>query len=299
MTKGIVFNIQRYSVHDGPGIRTVIFLKGCPLSCKWCSNPESQDMKPSFSFNKNTCISCGNCLKSCTQGVVSFDKYPKFDLTKCNLCRRCEENCAGNSIKFFCSTMSCDEVIDEVLKDKLFYQRSGGGLTLSGGEPLMQPEFVKEILQKANELNISTNVETCGFTSREIIEEVLSLSDLVYCDLKHMNSTKHKEITGQGNEIILDNIKFMVEKGFDVVVRIPLIPGFNNDKENLENTAEFLKGIKGLKRIGLLPYHDYGKGKYEILNKEYLVKAEKLSDEEIEEARQILLKSGHKVEVGN
>lgn len=299
MTDGFVFNIQRYSVHDGPGIRTVVFLNGCPMRCAWCSNPESWDIKPTISFNDKVCVRCGECAISCKKGAITFKDGPIFNASRCDNCGICEENCVGSSIKIFGKLISSDEVINEALKDKQFYARSGGGLTLSGGEALMQPKFTKEILQKAKMVGLNTNIETTAFASREIIEDVLCLSDLIFCDFKHIDDEIHKRFTGQGNALILDNIRFMSENGYPLVLRIPLIPGFNDDEETLRKMAKFIGSLKGIRRVGLLPYHNYGKGKYELLKKKYPWDVEKLSDEEITKAASIIRTCGYDLEIGD
>lgn len=299
MQSGYVFNIQRYSVHDGPGIRTVVFLKGCPLRCRWCSNPESWEIGPTLSYNSKVCVHCGECVSSCTRNAVTYKESPLFDLSKCDCCGACEENCVGNSIKIFGKKMNSDEVIHEVMKDEQFYERSGGGITLSGGEPLMQGAFAKEILLKAKKAGLNTNIETTAFVSKDTIKDVLSESDLIFCDFKHIDDEKHRKYTGQSNEIILDNIRFMSENGYPLVLRIPLIPKFNDDTETLEKMADFIKSLKQIKRIGILPYHNYGKGKYELLKKEYSWDVEKLSEEKVDKAVKIMKACGYKVEVGD
>lgn len=299
MQLGMVFNIQKYSVHDGPGIRTVVFLKGCPLRCGWCSNPESWSLHPTLSINSKVCISCKECLNVCPRQAMSWSEAgPKFNQEKCDYCGKCEEICVSGAMKIFGRLMTAEQIIEDVLKDEKFFVRSGGGLTISGGEPLLQHQFTKELLIRAQQMGLNTNVETTAFASREIIKDVLSLSDLIFCDLKHIDSATHRYFTGQPNELILDNIKFMSENSYPIVVRIPLIPGFNADEESLRNIAIFLSGLKGVKRIGLLPYHNYGKGKFDLLGEQNKWDCEKLNDEDIEKATEIICSAGYPVVVG-
>ena len=300
MPAGSVFNIQKYSVHDGPGIRTVVFLKGCPLRCKWCSNPESWDLATTISLNKSVCVGCKNCFSVCSEQVVTWDEAgPSFNFDRCTCCGKCEDICVGGGIKIFGRSMEVDEIIREVLKDRKFYLRSGGGMTISGGEPLLQHDFTKQLLLKAREYGINTNVETTAFASQQVLADTLSLSDLIFCDLKHVNNDLHKQFTGVDNSLILENIQYMSQNCYPLVVRIPLIPRFNNDRKSLEEITEFVGRLKGIQRLGLLPYHNYGKGKYDLLGRSYDYNVEKLTDDEINDAVEILQRSGHPLEIGD
>jgi pyruvate formate lyase activating enzyme len=301
MKTGIVFDIQRYSVHDGPGIRTVVFLKGCPLRCRWCSNPESQQAESELAINGSLCLCCGQCITACPQKALSAGAHqPELDKSLCNGCGLCQQVCAGKALKLFGEEKTVEEVLEVVNKDRPFYRRSGGGMTLSGGEPAMQPQFAAELLREAGRTGLNTNVETCGYAPWDSLWSLLRESDLVYYDLKHVNDKKHKEHTGTSNKIILENLLRLSEKKRPLVVRIPLIPGFNNDDVSIGQIASFIKELAHVDRLGLLPYHAYGKGKYAMLGREYLLPDVKPpSEEEVARAKKQLEDAGFRVEVGS
>ena len=272
MTSGItgrIFNIQRYSLHDGSGIRTLVFLKGCPLRCLWCSNPESQKSIPELGFIEARCVGadvCGApCVLSCPINAVRLNGQdkPEIDRNKCEVCGNCAQACSHDALKVVGYEMSVDEVMAEVKKDMPFYRRSGGGLTIGGGEPLAQYRFTAAILEAAEEEYIHTAIETTGHAPWEQFESVLKHVDLLQMDLKHMDSQKHKELTGQSNELILDNLKkvLSVKEPQDVIIRIPVIPGCNDTAENIEDTARFVAEL-GFTQIELIPYHKMGTSKY-------------------------------------
>ena len=247
--KGTVFNIQRFCVNDGPGIRTTVFLKGCPLSCVWCHNPESQRFEPEILFYKDKCTGCGRC-KCVTAADRDFVCF--------------------NGAKEICGkTVSANEVTAEVLKDKPFYENSGGGVTLSGGEPLAQYDFTLELLQKAKENGIHTAVETCGYAERSKILEIAKYVDLFLFDCKETDPELHKEYTGFDNKIILENLKALSDAGSKIILRCPIIPGFNDRAEHFKGISEISGKLSGIEHIEIEPFHPLGESKYSALNREY------------------------------
>lgn len=264
---GTVFNIQKYSVHDGPGIRTVVFLKGCPLACAWCSNPESQSFAPQLAYNKNRCISlsqCKRCSEVCEAGAISQGDDDKIavDWEACTACLNCAETCPAEALITYGNSQTVAEVIDQVEKDASFYARSGGGLTLGGGEPLAQPEFALALLKEAKRRYIKTAMETCGHVPKEVLLEACHYCNTLMYDLKHMNSSKHKEFTKQGNELIIENFKAVREAypQLSIRVRTPVVPGFNDTAEEIQAIVDFLEGLNV--EYELLPYHRLGTQKY-------------------------------------
>ncbi len=271
---GTVFNIQKYSVHDGPGIRTVVFLKGCPLSCMWCSNPESQSFKPQLAYNKNKCITVSECVRCgevCTAGAIVRGEDDKIAINweTCTNCLACVDVCPAGALISYGKTQTVKEVIDQVEKDSSFYSRSGGGLTLGGGEPLAQPEFAIALLQESKKRYIKTAIETCGHVAKEALLEACKYCNTLMYDIKSMNSGKHKEFTRVGNEVILENIKAVREAfpKLKIRVRTPVIPGFNDTAEEIQAIVDFVKKLNV--EYELLPYHRLGTQKYINMGKDY------------------------------
>ena len=250
----MIFDIQRNSFVDGPGIRTTVFFKGCNLKCAWCHNPESQSAKPQIMFYKDKCSGCGKCLEVCPN-----------NLEKCDFCGRCEIFCASDARKVCGREYTVDEVFSEVIKDKAFYDNSGGGVTFSGGECMLQIDFLCEILEKCKENGIHTAVDTAGNVPWEYFERILKYTDLFLYDIKLFDREKHKQYTGADNKVILDNLKKLFEGGASVWIRIPVIPGANDTEEEMRKIKEFLKPYSPLK-IELLCYHKMGEHKYDALN---------------------------------
>lgn len=253
---GRIVDIKRFAVHDGPGIRTTVFLKGCALRCAWCHNPESIFARPQLGFIAEKCIGCGECKKVCPTGR---------DPEKCVLCGKCAEACLGQAIQFYGRTETAEEVMKTVLEDKIFYETSGGGLTVSGGEPLLQPEFCAELLKMAKDAGISAAVDTCGCVDFSAFRAVLPYTDIFLYDLKHTDSAEHKKYTGRGNELILENLRALDAAGKKIEIRIPLIPGINDGEANLNASGELLSGLANLTLVRVLPYHDYARSKYRSL----------------------------------
>lgn len=282
MDTAFITNIQGYSIHDGPGIRTVVFFKGCPLSCQWCANPESISGKSQTGFLELLCKGCGKCLETCPNNAINISENShRIDYSKCDACGKCSDNCSYGALVKYGEPMTVDEVWDAVRRDKMFYDTSGGGVTVSGGEPLLHAQFVKELFRYCREEKIGTCVETCGFVPPESFMEVIPFTDMFLFDLKHMDSDIHKKYTGRHNEKILKNAALLIEQGADVVFRQPLIPGVNDSDANIEATALFLKklGERAL-RFELMPFHRMGTDKYRALNMEYLLDDLEIMDNE-------------------
>lgn len=271
MVKGIIFNIQGYSIHDGPGIRTDVFLKGCSLRCIWCQNPESQSIKPELLFFKEKCTGCGRCISICPEKAIQIiESKSNTDRLRCKSCGRCVQICPGEARSLVGKEMTIQEVFQKVKADELFYRRSNGGVTITGGDPLFQPDFSKSLLSLCRQAGIHTAIETCGYAGWEIFKALLEDVDLVLFDLKHMNSDKHREYTGVPNELILDNVrKIHHELKIPVWARIPVIPGYNDSIENIRAAAGFIAAeLDTSVPVHFLAYHRLGETKYERLGQE-------------------------------
>jgi pyruvate formate lyase activating enzyme len=272
---GVVFSIQRYSLHDGEGIRTIVFLKGCALRCRFCSNPESQSARPELAFNTSKCLTldtCTECLEVCEAGalVKGDSDRPTLDRALCDACMACVEACPSQALNVYGCTLSVAEVIAEVERDDVFYARSGGGMTLSGGEPMRQPEFALALLHEARRRHIDTAMETCGCCEWEPLAEACALLNALLFDVKHMDAERHRVFTGSSNVRILENLDRLCEAFPELPkrVRTPVIPGFNDRVEDIRAIADHLRGRPGV-TYELLPYHRMGQPKYEYLGREY------------------------------
>lgn len=262
-----IFDIKPFAVHDGPGIRTTVFFKGCPLKCKWCHNPEGIGSKPQLSYYEHKCVNCGACAKACCFNVHSFESGShELNRNKCTMCGECVKVCFSEALKIYGTMMTVEEVAETVMKDEIFYRNSGGGLTVSGGEPLLQSEFVNELFSTVKKHSIHTAVDTCGSIPRDNIDLVIDNTDIFLYDLKHADPEQHKAGTGRDNMQILENLLYISECGKNIEVRIPLIPGYNDNEENLNKSGKILKKIKNLSKTVVLPYHDFAKTKYNALN---------------------------------
>lgn len=259
---GTIFHIQKFCIHDGDGIRTNVFFKGCPLRCLWCHNPEGLSRQPSLMFYKNRCTACGRCLAQCPARSRMPDGTIALDRTKCTLCGQCVQLCLQNANERMGKTCTAEEVFEEVMQDRIFYESSGGGITLSGGEPSMQPDFALALLTMAKEAGIGRAMETCGIGSREFYEAAAACQTVFLYDLKCMDSARHRALTGVENGRILENLQNLFRLGADVILRIPLIPGCNDSTEDLQNLSDFLIKNKGKYRYAeIMPYHTMGTGK--------------------------------------
>jgi pyruvate formate lyase activating enzyme len=269
MTTGMVFDIKKYSINDGPGIRTTIFLKGCPLDCWWCHNPESKSPKPELMVRANRCVRCAECVSACPLGAISVNGVGKTDWAKCDNCGLCAETCYNDARELLGREMTVAEVMKEIERDVPFFDQSKGGVTFSGGEPLMQRKFLVEVLRACRAHDIHTVVDTSGFASWEVIESLRGDVNLFLYDLKSMDDERHRQYTGVSNRLILENLRRLDEAGAYCVVRVPLIPGVNDDEENLRASGKFLSGLKHLIAVDLMGYHEIARGKYEALGMEY------------------------------
>jgi pyruvate formate lyase activating enzyme len=261
--KGIIFDIARYSIHDGPGIRTTVYFKGCPLNCLWCHNPEGIRPEPQISYCKDRCIVCGSCISACPNGALlrEKDNSINIDHSKCIACGACAEGCNSLALELVGKEMSVAELISVIERDKPFYEESGGGVTFSGGEPFMQPFFLQKVLSECRKKKIHTAVETSGFCDSEIFLEAAEKIDLFLFDIKLMDSGRHQKATGLPNERILENLSNLIEKDYNVIVRFPLIPGINDDNENIESLGRFLSEMKRIPALHILPFHDLAREK--------------------------------------
>lgn len=278
--KGVLFNIQKFSLHDGPGIRTIVFFKGCSMSCLWCSNPESQDIKPQVMFNKSLCTKCGRCKSECKSEAIDMNSEYRIDKSKCTECTKCVDNCLSGALVTEGRNYSVEDVIKELKKDSVQYRRSNGGITLSGGEVLLQPDFAVELLKECKSYGWHTAIETAMYVNSESVKKVIPYIDLAMIDIKSMNDEIHKKFTGVSNEIILQNIKLSDELAKEIIIRIPVIEGFNADLQSIGAIAQFSKSLTNLKRIDLLPYHNYGENKYQAIGREYSLKELKSSSKD-------------------
>lgn len=266
--KGLVFNIQRFSIQDGPGIRTTVFMKGCPLGCPWCSNPEGMNPQQQIMTNDRKCIGCGKCAEVCPQNAISrVNGGRAIHWPLCSNCLQCASVCPSHSIEIAGTYMTVEQTFDTAVRDRPFYINTGGGVTISGGEPLLQWEFVLELFKRCKEAGLHTALDTTAYSEWEVLERVLEYVDLVLFDVKHMDPEKFREKCGVGNELILDNLEKAATRA-RIWLRIPLVPNYNDSESNLRQTAELASRIAADK-ISLLPYHEYGKHKYERLGREY------------------------------
>lgn len=301
--RGWIWDIKKYALHDGPGIRTTVFFKGCPLSCLWCCNPESQGFGADLVWIRERCLACDLCVEGCPRVAIEIDAVGRrrVDQEACDYCALCALRCPGDAMNVTGRLMDVDEVLREVAKDSGFYDRSGGGLTLSGGEPLAQADFAGELLRryKEDEFGISTVVETCGAVDWTAVSRVLPYTDLFLFDIKHMDPEQHRRFTGVDNIRILENARKIATTGKKLIVRLPLIPGCNDDEENLRRTAEFAHGLPGVDQIDILPYHRLGEPKYPRLDRRYALEGTlSPSPDRVAASRRIFEAVGLQVRIG-
>ena len=291
----VITNIQGFSIHDGPGIRTVVFFKGCPLSCRWCANPECLSGKSQMGFLENLCAECGKCLDACTNNAIRLaEGEHRIDYARCQSCGNCRDQCFYGALILYGNSMTVTEVWDVVKRDKMFYDESGGGVTVSGGEPLLYPKFVRGLFELCRREGIDTCVETCGCVNQEALHEVIPVTDHFLFDLKLMDPDTHKRYTGRSNKKILQNAALLIKHATDVLFRQPLVPGITDTSENIKATARFLTGLgKNAARLQLMPFHRMGWSKYKALNMVYTMEGQGAADEEqIEAVRKAYVEYG-------
>lgn len=298
---GLITDIKKFAIHDGPGIRTTVFLKGCPLCCQWCHNPETQGDTPVLAYYVANCIGCGRCIEACPERALSRGEDAIIiDRKACAECGVCAAVCPAEAMVMHGREVTVAEVIAEVEKDRPFYENSGGGMTLSGGEPLYQPHFAAALLQAAREAGLHTCLDTCGYAPWSAFEAVLPHSALVLYDLKTMNDELHRACTGRSNAIILQNIETLAEEDVAVEVRTPVVPGVNATVEDMVAIADFLKGLVRVFDLELLPYHELGESKFERLGMTYPLKGLKAPTSQLmAELAQAVRDRGVNCSVGN
>ncbi|MBC8470735.1 MAG: glycyl-radical enzyme activating protein [Planctomycetes bacterium] len=298
--KGLVFDVKKYAIHDGPGIRTTVFFKGCPLKCQWCHNPESWRAYAEHGFRKGRCVGCLQCVEACPEQAISIiDNRPVTEINKCSLCGRCVDVCMACAREIIGREMTLGEIMAEIEQDVIFYDESGGGVTISGGEPLMQPEFLLAVLNQCQRQRIHTTVDTSCYAEPKIVEMVGERADMFLCDIKHMDSEIHERFTGVGNNPILNNIRLLSEAGKEIIVRIPIIPGFNDEKANIEATGKFTASLPGVIRVDILPFNRGGKEKSTRLKAQSKhLQVETPNEEQMNSIAKSLSKYGFEVKIG-
>lgn len=290
MHKGTIFNIQKFSTNDGPGVRTTVFFKGCPLRCKWCANPESQSITVQILYDQNRCARCFSCVHTCPHKAVSLSGgILSIDPGRCAGCLQCVSACPAEALSYEGEHRTVQEILDVCLQDKDFYETSGGGVTISGGEGMSQPEFLEELLLALKRHRIHLAIETTGYAKPEIFKKLALMFDLLLFDVKHYESTRHYEGTGICNELIIENLKWAVAQGIEVLPRIPVIPGFNDSLEDAAGLARLL-GQVGTRKAQLLPFHQFGESKYHKMCREYAYEhVAALHENDLEDYRQVFL----------
>lgn len=299
MPGAVVCEIERYALHDGPGIRSVVFLKGCPLTCLWCANPQTQKKDNELYYDRGKCLQCGRCTQACDRGMLSLaEDGVRVDRGNCRLCGKCVRACPAGALTLAGKWMSVEEVFAEVRRDMIFYRQSGGGVTVSGGEVLMQEAFVSALLKKCKEHYLHTAIETSGFGSLQSLLAIVEYCDLILFDIKHTDGAAHTALTGVDNQVILENLKQLSKRQRNIVIRVPLIPGLNDSEDNMERIME-IAGINKIKEIHILPYHSLGREKYKQLGRTYGLEATKPpGEEQVAAIKKKLERSGLCVNVG-
>jgi len=300
MKKGTIFNIEKYAIHDGPGIRTTVFFKGCPLRCWWCHNPEGQNSRHELVFRESRCVGCGECVKNCSKKALSLtSRHVALNRDSCDKCGACAQACSSEALSIIGKEMSVEETIKEIERDRAFYDESGGGVTFSGGEPLLQPDFLNAILRECNERDIHTTLDTSGYASQEVVDRICNKADLFLYDIKTMDDSSHKKYTGVSNKLILQNLGRLAKNGSDIVISLPIIPRINDDETNILRTGEFISSLRSVKYVSLLAYHKTGVDKYKNLGRSYrLGKTQSPRSEKMEIIRKKLEAFGLKVKIG-
>ena len=268
--KRLVLSITRMTIHNGPGIRTLILFKGCLLRCLWCSTPESQKAEPEIAIYPSKCIHCDQCVPVCPLNAINLtNETISINRSMCNNCGKCAQVCYPEAIKLLGQPMTVEELLTEAKKDVIIYKHSRGGVTLSGGEPLLNPDFTGKLLQVFKEEGISVGVDTCGHVPWANIQQMLPYIDFFLWDIKHMNPEKHRKLTGVSNKLILSNARSVSERNIPLYIRVPVIPGYNDSEENIRATCEFAQGLSSVVELGLVPLHHLGEARYDSLNRPY------------------------------
>lgn len=299
MEQAVINNIQKFSVHDGPGIRSTVFFKGCPLRCEWCHNPGTQQFHIQMLYDEPKCVRCMKCLEICPVQAITFEQgMIVTDEAKCNQCGLCVEVCLPQARAILGRRMSVQDVLQEVLKDEVFYRHSGGGVTLSGGEPLSQPAFVLELLRELKDHGLHTAVDTSGAVAYQIFEQILPYTDVFLYDLKAIDPAVHEHWTAYKNERILENLKKLSQAGATLYIRIPIIEGVNADDDSIKAFLDTLKGIR-LTQVNLLPYHDFSRHKYHKMGRAYKDESMKVpSSERMLQIQKQFIAQGHTTYIG-
>lgn len=297
--KATIFNIERFAIHDGPGIRTTIFFKGCPLRCPWCANPESQKKIKQLQYNQKKCVACGYCVRNCPNGAISLnEERVVFSREVCQKCGACVKSCPSSALSFIGVNKEIDEIYAEVIKDKDYYMASGGGVTLSGGEAMFQPKAAKELLKRLKADGIHTAIETCGDVPTESFRELIEYVDLFLFDVKHINPEKVKNVTGGNLERILQNLSYIANhKASEIVIRVPVIPQFNNEPEIITQIFELAQKNR-IREVHLLPYHTLGIHKYGQLGMTYQMPEQGILKEELKPYANLGEQMGLKICIG-
>jgi len=298
--KRLVLDITRMTIHNGPGLRTLILFKGCPLLCRWCSTPESQAKEIEIGINRKKCNLCGNCFSICPVDAIStVNGNVIIDRKKCNKCTKCAEVCHPGAIQILGRYMSVSDLLVEAEKDKTFYNNSGGGVTLSGGEPLLEPDFNSKLFKALKNAGISIGVDTCGYVPWKNISQVLEYVDFFLWDIKHMDPEEHRVLTGVRNELILTNLKACSDRGTPLYIRIPVIPGCNDSEKNIRATCEFVKELRSVRQIDLLPVHHLGRARYEALDRPYpIADIQLINDERMQLLKTLVESYGIRCTIG-